>query len=68
MEKITYNISGMSCQHCVGSVKNALAKVPGITNVQVSLEQNIVVLEGDNIPTKDDLNHVLEDYGNYQLV
>lgn len=31
------NINGMSCQHCVGSVKEALEKTPGLSNVVVDL-------------------------------
>ena len=39
MEKqITLNIKGMSCNHCVMSVKNALSSEQGVKNVQVDLE------------------------------
>jgi copper chaperone CopZ len=31
-------IKGMSCQHCVQAVTKALQEVPGVKNVQVSLE------------------------------
>jgi len=31
-------IKGMSCQHCVGSVKKALEALEGITDVTVNLE------------------------------
>jgi copper chaperone len=37
MESI--NIKGMSCQHCVRSVENALAAVAGVSQVEVSLEK-----------------------------
>jgi copper chaperone len=30
----TYEIKGMTCQHCVGAVTRALGKVPGVTRVQ----------------------------------
>jgi len=32
------SIKGMSCQHCVDSVKKALEEIPGISNVSVDLE------------------------------
>ncbi len=35
----TITIKGMSCQHCVQAVTKALADIPGIKNVQVSLEK-----------------------------
>ena len=31
-------VKGMSCQHCVQAVTKALQEVPGVKNVQVSLE------------------------------
>ena len=40
METIQLNIQGMTCNGCVNSVKNVLQKTPGVTGVEVSLEQN----------------------------
>jgi len=40
METIQLNIKGMTCNGCVNSVKNVLQKTPGVTSVEVSLEQN----------------------------
>lgn len=40
------NVSGMSCQHCVGAVRNALEHVPGVESVDVSLEQGSAVVAG----------------------
>lgn len=45
MEKVL-KIEGMMCMHCVGHVKQALEKVPGVTKVEVSLEKNNAVIEG----------------------
>ncbi|MBS6030134.1 MAG: heavy-metal-associated domain-containing protein [Kocuria rhizophila] len=33
----TVNVSGMTCEHCVSSVKEELAEVPGVTAVDVDL-------------------------------
>lgn len=30
MQKLTLEIGGMSCGHCVGAVKKALASLPGV--------------------------------------
>ena len=35
----TITIKGMSCQHCVQSVTNALNDIDGIMDVQVNLEK-----------------------------
>ncbi|WP_028574213.1 heavy-metal-associated domain-containing protein [Desulfonatronovibrio hydrogenovorans] len=36
---IKVNIHGMSCQHCVRAVTEALSRLDGVSNVQVSLEE-----------------------------
>lgn len=33
----TISVKGMSCGHCVASVKEALEKIPGVTDVTVDL-------------------------------
>ena len=43
----TLKISGMMCQNCVKAVKGALEKVPGVTAVEVSLENKTAVVSGD---------------------
>ncbi len=43
----TVKIKGMSCQHCVGSAKDALEKIPGIENVSVDLDKGEATYEGE---------------------
>ncbi len=43
----TILINGMSCQHCVASVKKALRKIPGMSNVVVNLEKGVASYDGD---------------------
>jgi copper chaperone CopZ len=38
MEPLELKIEGMSCQHCLSSVKSALGRLAGVTKVEVSLE------------------------------
>ncbi|MHB1954740.1 MAG: heavy-metal-associated domain-containing protein [Sulfobacillus sp.] len=40
MEKIELGIVGMTCNHCVMTVTNALKAVPGVKAANVSLEKN----------------------------
>jgi len=42
-------IKGMSCQHCVGSVKNALESIPGLSQVTVNLDTEEATFENDNV-------------------
>lgn len=36
-ERVTLTITGMTCGHCVAAVKKALAAVPGVESVEVTL-------------------------------
>jgi copper chaperone len=43
----TYEIKGMTCNHCVMAVTKALKKVPGVASVEkVDLASGRAVLEG----------------------
>ncbi len=44
MHKIKIRIKGMSCQHCVRAVEQALSALDGVTEVQVSLEKGMAEL------------------------
>ncbi len=39
METTQLNIEGMTCNGCVNSVTNVLKNIPGVSSVEVSLEQ-----------------------------
>lgn len=39
-------VTGMSCGHCVKAVEKALKAIPGVENVQVTLEPGKAVVEG----------------------
>lgn len=43
----TYTVSGMSCEHCVASVREELGKVEGVTDVEVELATGTVTVESD---------------------
>ncbi|MGX2944039.1 copper chaperone CopZ [Enterococcus alishanensis] len=38
--KQTFNIEGMTCQHCVKNVENAVNELPGIDKVKINLKKN----------------------------
>ena len=43
----TYEIKGMTCQHCVRAVERALARVPGVKAVRsVDLGRGVAEVEG----------------------
>lgn len=34
----TYTVTGMTCNHCVHAIKTEVAAVPGVTGVELTLE------------------------------
>ncbi|WP_342744918.1 heavy-metal-associated domain-containing protein [Dietzia natronolimnaea] len=46
MTVTTYQVQGMTCGHCVSSVKAAVGAVPGVTGVEVDLPAESVMTTG----------------------
>ena len=47
MQSMTFDIHGMTCGGCVGSVKRALQKVDGVSDVDVSLNPGQAIVNAD---------------------
>ena len=47
MEKVSYNVTGMTCSSCVASVENSVKKMEGVNKVSVSLMTNSMIVEFD---------------------
>lgn len=47
MTESTYTVTGMTCDHCVRSVKAELGKLPGVTAVDVNLATGHVRLASE---------------------
>jgi len=47
MEKKTLKVTGMSCNHCVNAVNNALSGISGVADVAVSLQDGAVSFNYD---------------------
>ena len=47
MQSMTFDIRGMTCGGCVGSVKRALQKVDGVSDVDVSLDRGQATVNAD---------------------
>ncbi|MGN1022769.1 MAG: cation transporter, partial [Lachnospiraceae bacterium] len=45
-----YIVTGMTCASCQAHVEKAVAKVPGVSNVSVSLLTNSMAVEGTASP------------------
>jgi copper chaperone len=47
MAKTIIKVDGMSCEHCVKAVTNAVTALPGVTGVQVDLKGKTVTVDHD---------------------
>lgn len=45
MTEMNFKVEDMSCGHCVAAIKGALEKVPGVTDVDTSLEKKTVTVK-----------------------
>lgn len=64
MEDITLKVGGMSCQHCVSAITQALMDLGGMKEVDVSLERGTVhaQYEEDKV-TLEKIKNAIEDIG-----
>lgn len=66
MTTVNMKISGMSCGHCVGAVRNALAKVDGVEVKDVRIGTATVTIDPEKV-SLDSLRDAIEDTG-YEVV
>ncbi|MGM9934262.1 MAG: heavy-metal-associated domain-containing protein [Clostridium sp.] len=59
-------IEGMSCNHCVSHVKEALSSIEGVLSVMVNLEGKYALVNVNNV-TDEALKDAIEDEG-YDVV
>lgn len=62
----TYAVAGMSCSHCVKAVSTEMAKLPGVSNVEVDLVSGEVSVASAESPATDDIAAAVERAG-YEL-
>ena len=66
MEKVL-RVEGMMCAHCQKHVQDALARMAGVTGVDVSLEKKTATVQEDRDIPMDEFAKVIADAG-YELV
>jgi len=62
MSEISINIEGMSCQHCVMSVKKAIGALKGIEQSEVSVGNAVVKYDESNVK-KEEIEAAIEKVG-----
>jgi copper chaperone len=64
MEKITLNVQGMSCDHCVKAVEGSVNELNGVSSVKVNLKAKTVDVEYNNQEvTLDKIKETIDDQG-----
>ncbi len=58
-----FSVDGMTCRHCVRTVKNAVESVDGTKNVQVDLESHKVYLDVDSDSVIENVKARVKDAG-----
>ncbi|GAA3786255.1 heavy-metal-associated domain-containing protein [Sphaerisporangium flaviroseum] len=66
MTTSTYTVTGMTCGHCVSSVKEEVGEVPGVTGVEVDLGSGRVEVSGSGTLDDAAIRAAIEEAG-YQV-
>ncbi|WP_082062143.1 heavy-metal-associated domain-containing protein [Microbacterium hydrocarbonoxydans] len=48
MNTTAYDVTGMTCGHCEGSVRGEVAKIQGITGIEVSAATGRLIVTSDS--------------------
>ncbi|MGW1742115.1 heavy-metal-associated domain-containing protein [Nocardia sp. NPDC001965] len=59
----TYTVTGMTCGHCVQSVRTEIGKIDGVTSVDVDLASGRVVVEGSTPIADADIAAAVDEAG-----
>ena len=62
-----YKVSGMTCDGCANSIKEALELNNLISSVNISLENENINISSDKSFTVNELNFLIENLGNYKI-
>ena len=63
MSTRTFTVVGMTCDHCVGSVKERVAEIDGVNAVEVDLESGLVTVEADTEVPNDAFAAAVDEAG-----
>ncbi len=58
----TYTVAGMTCEHCVASVREEVEEVQGVDGVDVDLDAKVVTIRGEAL-SDEALREAIEEAG-----
>jgi copper ion binding protein len=66
MTTSTFTVTGMTCEHCVGAVREEVGRIPGVTEVAVDLPSGQVTITSENPVAAADVRAMVDEAG-YEL-
>ena len=66
MTTSTYTVTGMTCEHCVGAVREEVGRIPGVTDVAVDLPSGVVTITSEQPVSADQVRAMVDEAG-YEL-
>jgi copper chaperone len=66
MSTVSVTVTGMTCGHCVSSVREEVGSIPGVTAVDVDLASGKVTIDSERLVEADAIKSAVEEAG-YQL-
>jgi len=63
----TWTVTGMTCEHCVASVTEEVAELPGVRRVDVVLADGTLTVDAEPPLSEDVVREAVHEAG-YQLV
>lgn len=63
MNTQSFNVVGMTCQHCVASVTEEISEIAGVSNVDVDLASGNVTVNATDPVSDDAIRAAVEEAG-----
>ncbi|HEX2133870.1 MAG TPA: heavy metal-associated domain-containing protein [Actinophytocola sp.] len=63
MTTAIYTVTGMTCEHCVGAVREEVGRIPGVTDVSVDLPSGQVTVTSEGPVSVDDVRAMVDEAG-----
>lgn len=62
MTEKTYQVTGMTCEHCVNAVTGEVSAIPGVQAVSIDLEAGRVTVDGEGF-TDEQIRAAVDEAG-----
>ncbi|EGL84285.1 copper ion binding protein [Caldalkalibacillus thermarum TA2.A1] len=64
MNKETFNVKGMSCEHCVSAIEGSVGQLKGVADVRVDLSKGQVEVKFDpSVITREKIIETIDHQG-----